>query len=595
MWKEIECKNCSGSGENICDRCGGSGSLPGFATFGGGFTACDVCGGNGYVSCLECSGSGYTEKWVDDEDQDQDNWGDEEEEDKYNLIDYPEKDEYSYGINKGYLAKNITETELDILHNQVIGVPFKNRDNAEKWFKDGEKLLSDFIQKSNGLSSNFSTWKELILTFNNHLSYTPRKNRIYESNIEIVQEGKKIVFGNRKMIEEPYTFKPLEHILTNEEYDTRNILLEYLKVKIAVYKNPIEPSKEESNKIKHKDRYLAIKLLNELIIKFTGSAYLENRKLALLFDDLKVLSMILRIGMYQRWILEDEFFDITHKIWLKLLFPSESHIGGLINYRLNNETVNIDTFISADFSASMLAWIFMIKAPNNPKYIQFLWSVVSIYYNNNWIFYGGDKEEINKELNKTLLAIYGYADAKSLFKALGAFWKLILKTGNSFQNLILKLSNYKVVDFKDAIGAYNVQAGELLWQGKDAFYIVQHSYFRSAKTKNLSVDVISTNTYEPNKKFQAHFTIPLKGLLQINNTFIGKEDKKSIINFINYSIFKFNDYTALIENKKLVSDEIKDTKVESLSAEIDGLKIQKLYEETAEKGDALAKYHMGNR
>ncbi len=720
MWEDIECGNCSGTGEVVCDRCGGTGSLPGFATFGGGFTACDVCGGHGYMPCQECDGSGYTEEWIDDDESEleDDDWGKEEydlltcpDEDRYSYVfkyaengnilaqydlgmiylneeinldqvyesenlstysfeeyclkqnislkeegdeEYDEEDQYEYysfyeadkyeslsqkwfrqaakqgytkaqlklikiyteydysiaieaieyGIQQGYLTGNVTEIALNALHNKEIGVPFENRDDAEKWFRDGEKQLSNFIRGSSDLSSNFSTWKELILVFNNHLSYTPRKNRTYKSNTKIVQEDNKIVFNDQAMIEELYTFAPLEHILTNQKYDTKNILLEYLKVETTADKSTMESSKEESSAIKHKDRYLAIKSLNELIIKFTGSAYLENRKLALLFDDLKVLSMIMRTGVYQRWILEDEFFDLTYKIWSKLFFSSESQITGFVNYRLNNENNNIEILMSADFSASMLAWIFMIKAPNNPKYIQFIWSVVSIHYNNNWIFYGGDKEEINKELNKTLLAIYGYADTKNLLKMHGAFWKIILKAGNSFQNLISKLSNYKAVDFKDKIGTDNIQAGELLWQGKGAFYIVQHSYLRSAKTKDLIVDVISTNAYEPDKKFQAQFTIPLKKLLQINNTFIGKEDKKSIINFIHYCIFKFNDYTALIEDEELILDEIKDTKLKKLSTEIDNLKnqsqqdilkIQKLYEEIAEQGDPIEKYNMGNR
>lgn len=711
MWKEIECENCSGSGETICNRCGGTGSLPGFATFGGGFTSCDVCIGSGYVPCLKCDGNGSNEEWADNEETDEEEDGYDTKYDLYNFsnddkysyvlqyaengnilaqydlgmmylnkevnlneipasenlatdsfeeycsnqnINFNEEDDddyysyyeadkyeslsqkwlrkaaklghikaqlslikfytdgYSYdtakkaldhAIQEGGFTENIVEIARNTLHNKAIGVPFKYLDNTEEYFKNGENLLSNFIQKSDRLSSNFETWKDLILMFKTHLSYTPRKKIKHDSNIKVSDNYKQSVSNKQKTNKESYTFTLLKQISTNQEFDAKSILLEYLKVKSSVdeHKNPIVSTVKESNEVKYKERYQAIKLLDEVVFKFRRPVYLENRKLSLLFDDLKVLSMILRIGIHQRWILEDELFDITYKIWSKLFFSSENYNDGFINYRLKNENANIEKLISADFSASMLAWIYIIETSNSPQYIQFLWSILSVYNSNNWIFHGGDKEKINKELNKTLLAIYEYTDMKNLLEAHGNFWKLILQTGNAFQNLILKLSSYKVSDFKDDIGEYYVQENELLWQGKDTFYIVPHQYLHSDE---LNVDVISINPHKPDKVFKSQFTIPLKRLLEINNTLIIEENKEAIIDFINYGISISDNNIAMVDDKELTLDEIKDLKAKSFLIEIDSLKIQsqqdtetiqKLYEEMAEQGDSFAKYNMGNR
>ncbi len=142
MWKEIECENCSGSGETICNRCGGTGSLPGFATFGGGFTSCDVCIGSGYIPCLKCDGNGSNEEWIDEEE-----WADNEEtveeEDgdnaEYDLYNFSNADKYTYILQ---YAEN-----GNILAQYDLGMMYLNREVNLNEIPASENLATDSFEE----------------------------------------------------------------------------------------------------------------------------------------------------------------------------------------------------------------------------------------------------------------------------------------------------------------------------------------------------------------------------------------------------------------------------------------------------------------
>lgn len=87
--------------------------------------------------------------------------------------------------------------------------------------------------------------------------------------------------------------------------------------------------------------------------------------------------------------------------------------------------------------------------------------------------------------------------------------------------------------------------GELLWQGDENFYIVKSNYKRTIKNPEAGAEVFSINSNKEDKSFDPSYTLPIKGLLSINDELISDNLREIIIDFINSNLLshvgKFTD------------------------------------------------------
>ena len=158
--------------------------------------------------------------------------------------------------------------------------------------------------------------------------------------------------------------------------------------------------------LKPNDKKKIQKLVDTLIEAFTNKDIVENRPLPLLLDDLKVASIILRMGLDKGWITAEEYFDATYTLWTEFFFSCEIDVNrGYLDLKLDQEDVEIEDIQSAELSATMLSWLFAIEPSNDIKYIRLLMSAILVHAKFPWIFVGSSAPEIDKELNKTLIAI----------------------------------------------------------------------------------------------------------------------------------------------------------------------------------------------
>jgi HKD family nuclease len=422
------------------------------------------------------------------------------------------------------------------------------------------RYLGDFIQSSNDLSWNHNTWGELIKVFNEHLSYTPKKTDSFALDSSVDKHETMSVFNANDVFVNSYSFKPVLHIWSGKNaFDINTVLRQYLglnnlhhgdegsptpltqeEIEALALKGELTVDKKIYNKPDHpteivdeKSRKKIQKLIESLTAAFTKPEIIENRPLPLLLTDLKVASIILRMGLHKQWITDEEYFDTTYTLWTELFFSCKKYPDiGYIGYKLRNEHVESETLRSPELSATMLAWLFAVEPSRDLKYTRLIFSAILVHAKYNWVFWGGDQEEINEELNRTLFAILDDESVKKSLQGHGDLWDIISKTGTAFSELIAKLHNFKVSDFKDTIKSGNVLKGDLLWQGNENFYIVKSNFSRTEKPE-IKTDVFSINSNKEDKSFVPSFTIPVTGLLSSADKLISNHSKEIIVNFIN--------------------------------------------------------------
>lgn len=461
------------------------------------------------------------------------------------------------------LVKNIQSDEISctkeiwIDHERELSTSAKTRS------------LSDFIQSSSDHILDHEKWSELIKIFNEHLSYTPKKVKTHALDEDQSHRTKKVTFNAKDVFVDSYSFQPVPHILNNkhdlsviallsrylglnkaqkdEENEVLSLTQEEIERQLAkdVVAIDEQPVSTEQPNLSEINRNKLRKLLKAMIEAFTNADIIENRPIQMLLDDLKVASIILRMGLNEHWISKEEYFDATYILWTELFFSSEKDENrGYIDIKMDSEDVNIEELRSPELSAAMLAWLFAIEPSTSLKYIRLILSAILVYAKYNWILIGSDKiEEINEELNKVLGALGGKEIVQKTIHNHDKLWKLILKTGDAFSELIDKLDTYKIKDFKELIPDTNVTKGELLWQGNDGFYIVKSNYRRIKSNRNCAkrAEVTSVNSKKADKKYCVDFTIPIQELFKVDPNFISKDSQKRIADFIDTYLLNISD------------------------------------------------------
>lgn len=416
------------------------------------------------------------------------------------------------------------------------------------------RSLSDYIQSGSEFSWDHDAYSNLLKVFNEHLMYTPKKDNTHSlGNLKDKVKAKKLFNPNDVFIDS-YTFTKLHTNSINKyNFDIDSILKQYL----GLYDQHIDSKEQkeltqeelqeqyeqdsvvidergqiEQNQIDDYGRKKIKKLIDTLVEAFTKIEIVENRPLKLLLDDLKVASIILRMGLDKSWITQDEFFETTYTLWTEFFFSCPlTEERGYIDFKLEQENVEIEEISTAELSASMLTWLFTIAPSNEIKYIRLLMSAILVQAKYHWIFLGGSKEQIVEEVNKTLVAFKSKNVSHSLLEH-AELLKLLVNTGNAFAELIYLIGDNKIIDYKDKLPMKDIQKSELLWQGSENFYIVRYSYKRHLNRNNkFRAEVIPLTKLKVESSFLVNFTIPISDLLNLEE-FMEMKGKSYLLDFI---------------------------------------------------------------
>lgn len=487
-------------------------------------------------------------------------------------------DDSTYKVT--YIKDNLLHIEGFKNEPSKLCLLLKNKKTDEElcsdeiWIDDERELstsaktrsLSDFIQSSSELSWNHNAFGDLLKVFNEHLAHTPKRDDSHALGNIKTHDKIRTVFNPSDVFVDNYNFTSLHSNSSNKySFDINAILRQYL----GLYNQHTDEDKEELTQeelqeqldkdsvdinsktttknstktiIDEQGRHKIKKLIETLVSAFTNEEIITNRPLLLLLDDLKVASIILRMGLSNGWVTQEEYFDTSYTLWTEFFFScSLDENRGYIDLKLDQEDIDVEELYSEELSASMLTWLNAIEPSNDIQYIRLLMSSILVQAKYNWVFFGSDYEQINIEINKALVAFNPHDLNKTLSEHRN-LWSLIKNTGKAFAELINKIGNNKVSNYKDRLPMKEIKKGELLWGKNGKFYIVSSNYQRQSQPINQNkfrANVIPLNKHAEEISFKADFTIPIHDLFNLEE-FSNLQNRQYLLDFIDTYLINKN-------------------------------------------------------
>ena len=480
-----------------------------------------------------------------------------------------------------YIEDNLLHIEGFENEPSKLCLLYKNKQTEEVvcsdevWVDDERELstsaktrsLSDFIQGSSELSWNHNAFGDLLKVFNEHLTHTPKRDDSHALGNARTHDKVRTVFNPSDVFIDSYNFTSVHSSSSNRyAFDIHAILRQHLGLynqhtdddsKVELTQEELQEQLDKDSvdidpktitndkpkiEIDEQGRKKIKKLIEILVAAFTNEEIVANRPLSLLIDDLKVASIILRMGLSKEWVTQEEYFDASYTLWTEFFFscPLDEN-KGYIDLKLDQEDIDIEELCSAELSAAMLTWLFAIEPSNDIQYIRLLISAILVQAKYNWVFFGSDYKQIDIEIRK-LLEAFKPKDINKLSLEHRDLWNLIKNTGKAFAEVISIISQHKISDYKDRLPLKEIEKGELLWQGGVNFYIVSTNYKRQFNKQNkFRVDVIPLTKLKEETSFLVNFTIPIHDLFDLED-FTDLENRQYLLDFIDTYLKKMVFY-----------------------------------------------------
>lgn len=434
---------------------------------------------------------------------------------------------------------------------------------------DQEEALSDTAKKRSLIQAirknvtkdswTIGAWAELLSIFHENLQYNPKNylgreagrkkadqsdTLVEYSQDDIFSEGYGLpkpeqIFSDIKSSSSAYSLQQLlyrwlgysdvdeeaegekgdEEDMTADDGDTdEDIQRDQIKAAKYLEKRKQEEKKlnEETEKEKERNKTKVKKLIDAIPAAMSNPEFLEKRPPSKLADDIKISVILLRSGLLEGWITEDEFFEFSHRVWIPLFFTSQKDpTKGWIEYRssLGEEADFRKALESPAMTAALIAWtVTANRARASMEYNRFYLACVISAARIPWLWKGGSKEDIAKEL-VSLLRI-----GKQTKEAFDSTWEeaekhllSVIRRGEALRLAEMSLLKLNPGDVKDKIQQREVKAGELLWQGKDKGFCVSKEQFMRSDNKNIIVQSLQKIA---DCLFLSQYAIPLQALLK---------------------------------------------------------------------------------
>jgi len=278
----------------------------------------------------------------------------------------------------------------------------------------------------------------------------------------------------------------------------------------------VAPAESTPVEITERERRRIVVLLDQIEKAMTSAEFLSERGPEYLAADIKVASVLLRLGLREGWVERKRFFDLTQKLWSSLFFSSEPPKAvGWLEYRAGKAEDRL-SFItgmqSAELSAAFIGW--KLAAPSDdrtPEAARLALAAVLAVARLPWLWQGGEPEKIAEELAALLshTADPGVS-REDLLRQAEAEWALLLRRGQALRLLEAAVSRMTPAELRHRIRADDLRPGDLLWQGRSGFCVVRQHALRAGDNE---VAVLKLQEDGQEAQFKAVFAIPMRALL----------------------------------------------------------------------------------
>ena len=268
---------------------------------------------------------------------------------------------------------------------------------------------------------------------------------------------------------------------------------------------PTPPSDRERKRVQ--------KIVNLVVSRMSDTEFLSERPPTLLSGDLKIVALLLRAGLADDWLTEQEFFDATLGIWLPLFFNAveEKYTGWLERRHQSAEDPQefADSMRSVELSAALACWALSVpERSTSPEHTRFALACILAVARLPWIWQTGGPREIARQVADVFAHTSDRVDAD--WQSIEKRWLTLIRRGRALGLLHNAILRTHIVELRTRIRQTQVNQGELLWQGRYGFCVATEDCQRIKDEKGT---VVILQQADATKKFLGNWLMPVAGML----------------------------------------------------------------------------------
>ena len=271
--------------------------------------------------------------------------------------------------------------------------------------------------------------------------------------------------------------------------------------------------KPELTQASDKEQKAALKLVRQVAARLGEPEFLSERHPELLAADLKVAAVMLRAGLADKWLTEQEFFKTTLAIWLPLFFNAAgSENTGWLEQRYLTAPHREEfakAIRSVELAATLGCWALSTpaKATSAEHALFDLASALGVA-RLPWLWQTGGNTRIAKEI-AAMLTFTSQGDDLD-WREIERRWLTMIRRGYALSQLQNAVADVEFSELRGCIKQMKVVAGELLWQ-KPAGFCVAIEDCERVKDQNAPVRVLQQG--RGRKLYSGPYLMPVAGLL----------------------------------------------------------------------------------
>ena len=275
---------------------------------------------------------------------------------------------------------------------------------------------------------------------------------------------------------------------------------------------PQEPSEAERRRARRFADLVAEQLVDE--------EFIQHRSPSLLGRDLAVTAILLVAGTCEKWLPEDAFFELSHKIWTRMFLdrgtPAPEAIPtGWLEWLSRNSKAG-DQYKQelrrVELTAALFLW--MSTCPSGASAadaIRFRLATRLAVARLPWLWNLDRTDEVAREIERIASRTKWFEGGRN-WRRLVQSWGELIVEGHALHRLEMAISKHDLTYWRKVVETDVVDPGELLWQGRLGFAIATVRASRAAPTGSKSVRVLLLGSDRAEADIAPGFLLPVRGL-----------------------------------------------------------------------------------
>lgn len=302
---------------------------------------------------------------------------------------------------------------------------------------------------------------------------------------------------------------------------------------------PMVVAKPEMKAASDREKKAALRVVHQIAARLGEPEFLGERHPEHLAVDLKVAAALLRVGLAEGWLTEEEFFKTTLAIWLPLFFNAtgSEDTGWLVQRHLTapNPEEFATAIRSVELAAALACWA--LATPTNAtseEHVLFDLATALGVARLPWLWQTGGNQRIAEEMEE-LLTLTSSGDDLDM-QSIDIRWRALIRRGYALSQLERAVAAVGYGELRDRIRQKEVVAGELLWQRwtGGAGYCVATEGCERVKGQNVTVRVLQ-QAEGGEKRYSGPYLVPVAGLLDervLGDTVIQPKARRELLEWI---------------------------------------------------------------